>query len=67
MSTLPNQEEAVKDIILRMHFDPELAGHLLGRNVKVDTPLWNAKLNKLLAAATGARESVSPEDQGAHD
>lgn len=61
VATLPNRDEAVKDIVLRMHFDPELAVHLLGRDVKVDTPAWNAKLNRLLATATLARESVGEE------
>ncbi|MER9494163.1 hypothetical protein NKI86_20300 [Mesorhizobium sp. M0320] len=63
VATLPNKDTAVRDIILRMHFDPELASHLLGRNVKVDTPLWNHKLNKLFAAAAGARANVAGDDQ----
>ncbi|RWD79738.1 hypothetical protein [Mesorhizobium sp.] len=58
IATLPNKDAAVRDLILRMHFDPELASHLLGREVKVDTPSWNGKLNTLLAAAAGARDSV---------
>lgn len=56
--TLPNSGEAVGKIVERMHFDPELAGHLLTRQVEPDSPAWNAKLNRLLAAAAGARESV---------
>lgn len=58
VSALPNRDEAMREIILRMHFDSELATHLLGRNVPVDTPQWNAKLNRLLAYATGARDST---------
>lgn len=58
VSMLPNQDAAMRDIVTRMHFDPELAMHLLGRDVKANTPAWNAKLNRLLAVAAGAREDV---------
>jgi hypothetical protein len=61
VSTLPNRDEAVRDIVLRMHFDPELAVHLLGRNVPVSDPVWNAKLNRLLAVAAGGRSSGDDE------
>lgn len=57
-ASLPRNDDAVNDILVRLHFDPELAVHLLGRQVDPNSPQWNAKLNKLLAAATGARDSV---------
>ncbi len=61
--TLPNSDEAVQNIIVRMHFYPELAQHLLTRPVKdVNTPLWNKRLNRLLAVAAGARENVRGDD-----
>jgi hypothetical protein len=57
VASLPNRDDAVQNIVLRVHFDPELAAHLLSRDVKVDTPVWNSKLNRLLAVAAGAREA----------
>lgn len=60
-ASLPNSDQAVQDIIVRMHFDPELAMHLLKRDVPVDTPIWNKRLNRLLALATGARANGEDE------
>lgn len=54
--SLPNNGDAIAEIVHRMHFDPDLAQHLLTRPVKeVGTPRWNAKLNRLVAVAAGAR------------
>lgn len=63
VASLPRNDDAVNDILVRMHFDPELASHLLTRSVSAGSPQWNQKLNKLLAIATGARENV--EEDGA--
>lgn len=63
-ASLPRSDDAVNDILVRLHFDPEFAAHLLGRQVDPVSPQWNAKLNKLLAAATGARASVEGEGAG---
>jgi hypothetical protein len=60
VEALPNKDQAVQDLIVRFHFDPELAQHLLTRAVEI-TPQWNAKLNRLLATLAGAR-SFSEED-----
>lgn len=58
LQTLPDKKAGLEDILFQMQFDPELAKHLLTRTVKdVDSPAWNARLNALLAGATGGRES----------
>jgi hypothetical protein len=63
-ATLPNRDEAVQDIIVRLHFDPELAQHLLTRPLAdVHTPVWNKRLNRLLALAAGGRESSGEEER----
>src|SRR3990167_7851632 len=47
---LPNSDDEVKALVNRMFLDPELAQHLLTRNVRdVRSAPWNAKLNRLLA------------------
>jgi len=59
LESLPDGARGLEDILFEMHFNPELAKHLLTRPVKdIGSPAWNSKLNKLLAVATGARESV---------
>ena len=58
LEALPNRHSAVEDLIVRMHFDPQLAMHLLRRDADAFGPAWNRKLNTLLATATGAREST---------
>jgi len=61
---LPDANKPVDDILFQMWFDPDLAKHLLTRDVKaIESPAWNSKLNSLLAVATGARESVEGDDQ----
>lgn len=64
LSALPNKDKALSDILYEMHFNPELAKHLLTRPVKeVGSQAWNAKLNRLLAVATGARESNENQEK----
>lgn len=54
MSTKP---KAVENAIYEMYFNPDLATHLLTRNVKeVGTPAWNKRLNQLLSTAEGNRD-----------
>lgn len=58
LEALPDGSRALDDILYEMQFNPDLAKHLLTRPVEdVGSPAWNAKLNSLLAVATGARES----------
>lgn len=64
LSALPNKDRAINEILFEMHFNPDLAKHLLTRPIKeVGSEAWNSKLNLLLAAATGARESVEGGDK----
>lgn len=59
LSTLPNKNAAIEDILTEMFFNPELAKHLLTRPIEdINSPMWNAKLNALLATAAGARDAV---------
>lgn len=61
---LPNSGDAISEIVYRMHFDPELARHLLTRPTKeINTPAWNKKLNRLLAVAAGGRNEGDQERQ----
>jgi len=58
LSSLPDGNRGLSDLLFEMQFNPELAKHLLTRPLKdVTSPTWNAKLNKLLAVGAGARES----------
>jgi len=58
LQSLPNGRQAIDDIMFELHFNPDLAVHLMTRPVsEVDTKPWNARLNALLAAASGAREA----------
>lgn len=60
--TLPNNQREVDSIVQRMMFDPDLAVHLLRKEVKdVGTPEWNSKLNRLLAYGAAARENTEDE------
>lgn len=53
----------VERIVTDMWFNPDLAQHLLTRNVKeIGTPAWNSKLNRLLAVASGNRDDDDVED-----
>lgn len=54
----------VQKLIDRMWFDPDLARHLLERPVEEGTgPLWNGRLQRLLAGTHFARDQVSGEDE----
>lgn len=59
LDSMPNREKAVDDLVRRMWFDPDLAMHLLGKDVKdkVGTPEYNRKLQLLIAGAAAGRES----------
>jgi len=47
----------MKRVVDRMWFDPDLARHLLDKEVKeIQGPGWNAALNRRLGFATAARE-----------
>lgn len=62
--SLPNSDRGVENIIVRAHFDPDLAKHLLTKDTRdVDTPEWNAKLNKLLGVAAAGREMTDGESR----
>lgn len=59
---LPNRDAAIEQILFDMQFNPDLAKHLLTRPVKeVGTPGWNKRLNQLIAATAGARDSTEEE------
>ncbi len=48
----PGRSDEAMDLVIRSMTDPELAAHLLTRNVaEAGTPAWNAKLAKLLRRA----------------
>lgn len=56
---LPNGDKAAMELIERMWFDPDLAEHLLTRNVsQVGSSSYNKKLIRLLSYGAGARELV---------
>ena len=58
VDALPNDTKSVENILFEMHFNPDLAKHLLTRNVReIGTPAWNGKLNRLIAAASGNRDA----------
>jgi len=66
--SLASGPTTVDQLLLEMQFDPELAMHLLRRDVsKVGTPDWNAKLNRILGVAAAARESTTPEGDNAEN
>jgi hypothetical protein len=61
---MPNGDKAAMELIERMWFDPELAQHLLTRNVEqIGSARYNAKLIRLLSYGAGARDLNSGEDQ----
>jgi len=56
-------EREAQRLVARMMFDPNLAMHLLTRDVaKVDSPAWNAKLQKLLRRVEAGRELLGQEE-----
>jgi len=62
--SLADRPDAISDILLEAQFNPDLARHLLTRDVEhLSSPDWNAKLNRLLAAAIGGRESGRSDEE----
>lgn len=58
----PNVADPARDLAVRVMLDPELASHLLTRNVReVGTPVWNAKLQRLLRYKTAGQELLDDE------
>lgn len=54
---LPSKNNKAKDLIMKMYFDPELAVHLLEKNVKqINSPQWNRKLTLLLGLEQAAQD-----------
>lgn len=63
VGSLSSKTGNVENVLTEAWFNPELASHLLTRNVKeIGTPAWNSKLNKLLAVAAGNRSAPGVED-----
>lgn len=62
---LPNSKGAVDGLVQQMMFDPDLAVHLLSKDVadRVNTPSWNAKLNRLLAYRSAAEETENDDGE----
>jgi hypothetical protein len=65
--TLPNSRAGIDGLTKRMSFDPDLAVFLLRREVKPDSPEWNAKLQRLIGFGAAARESTAPEGDNAEN
>ena len=64
LASLPDNTKGMQDILFEMQFNPDLAKHLLTRKVKdVGSPTWNARLNALMAAATGGRDAATPPEE----
>lgn len=64
LGSMNTKPKAVENALMEAHFNPELAEHLLTRNVKeIGTPSWNGKLNRLLGVASGARDDKLEGDQ----
>lgn len=56
LASLPTGSNNVQDLLFEMHFNPDLAIHLLDRPLKdINTPAWNNRLNQIIAAMAGAR------------
>lgn len=59
---LPGGMDGAQGLIERMYFDPELAAHLLTRDVKeVGTSRWNIRLIMLLSAGQSSQDMVEPD------
>ena len=64
LGSMNSKPKAVENALMEANFNPELAEHLLTRNVKaIGTPAWNGKLNRLLAVASGTRDDQIEEDK----
>lgn len=55
-------KEKVNDLLMQMAFDPELAAHLLARDVDVKAPAWNKRLQTLIGVGESVR-SASEDDE----
>jgi hypothetical protein len=51
-------------LVERAAFDPDLMARLLGREIPIGSPRWNARLNTILGVAEGAREEYGTDGQG---
>lgn len=64
-SRFPSGDAAAKELVSRMWFDPDLAQHLLKRDVsKAGLSNYNAKLLWLLSKGAGARDINESQDNG---
>jgi hypothetical protein len=62
LKLMPNQKDNVDALVKRMWFDPQLAQHLVKRNVKtVESSAWNKRLTRLLATGEAAREMIDED------
>jgi hypothetical protein len=62
MSLRTENPAALERLVSRMMFDPELAAHLLTREVRdVASPAWNRRLAKLLRRTEAGRELLLDE------
>lgn len=57
----PSPDDVVR-LVERAAVDPDLMGLLLGRKLPVASPAWNARMNQLLAAGEGARDTYTAEE-----
>ncbi len=55
--------EVVTRLMVQAHLDPELAAHLLKRDVSKNAPVWNKRLQQLLQIGEGAR-AAGEDDAG---
>lgn len=61
-ATLPSNDKSVSNILKQMQFDPELAQHLLTRDVsEVNSPMWTKRLFQLMGTEEAARNSNRDE------
>lgn len=59
-----NDEPFVARLVERAMLDPEVAQHLLQRDIKaIGTPSWNKKLNRLLGYGAAAREAIDTDEE----
>jgi hypothetical protein len=61
-----SETDNVEQLRRKMAFDPELAKHLLTRQVDVGGAKWNAKLNRLLGYKRGA-DAVGKDEEVSTD
>jgi hypothetical protein len=66
LGMLPNVGQTVKveRLIMRMQFEPDLARHLLTKQVKQDDPVWRTRMLRLLTVGEAARPN---EEAGASE